>query len=93
MRRERRDDHIDSRITQVSRDLYKLGCKFLYEDGVSPKSHEFSDVAFALNKSLSLGPWCELVMDIEAFAIDPVELCSERWRVPLQLYRQLAEAR
>jgi hypothetical protein len=89
MRRERRDDHLDSRITQTARDLYKLGRKML-RDGVDPKSREWGDVGFALNKALGLGPWCELVLDLEGFSFDPKELEQERWRVPLALHRQPA---
>jgi hypothetical protein len=47
VRRKRRDDFYDARITQRALDLYKLGCAML-RDGVSPSSREWCEVAFAL---------------------------------------------
>jgi hypothetical protein len=72
-------------------DLYRLGRDML-RDGVSPSSEEWTDVAFALNRALKLPPWSELVLDLEAYAVDPVKLESANWRLPRQLHRQLAAA-
>jgi hypothetical protein len=85
----RRDDFLDSRISQRAIDLFALGCTML-RDGVDPRSDEWADVAFALNRALKLPPWSELVLDLEAYAIDPVKLESTDWQLPRQLHRQLA---
>ena len=90
-RRKRRDDFLDSRIGQTALDLYRLGLQML-RDGVDPRSDQWADVAFGLNRALKLPPWSELVLDLEAYAIDPAKLESNNWRLPRQLHRQLATA-
>jgi hypothetical protein len=91
VRRKRRDDFYDARITRRALDLYKLGCAML-RDGVSPSSREWCEVAFALNRELKLKPWDETVLDLEAYDIDPAKLESGSWRLPRALHRQLAAA-
>jgi hypothetical protein len=88
---KRRDDFLHSRINQTAIDLYRLGCKMLRE-GVPPSSEEWIDVAFGLNRALQFRPWDEILLDLEAYAIDPAKLESEKWRVQVELRRQLAAA-
>ena len=52
----------------------------MLRDGVDPSSPEWSDVAYGLNRELKLPPWSELVLDLEAFAVDPEKLESTNWR-------------
>ena len=87
----RRGNSLDARISQRALDLYRLGCDML-RDGVDPSSGEWTDVAFTLNRELKLPPWSEIVLDLEAYAIDPTKLESTNWRLPRQLHRQLAAA-
>lgn len=84
----RRDDFLDSRITQTAVDLFKLACNML-NDGVDCESREFSDVAFALNRELKFRPWHRLLLELETYDIDPAELETEEWRVQRELHRQL----
>jgi hypothetical protein len=85
---KRRGDVLDSRINQTAIDLYKLGRKMLRE-GVSPSSEAFIDVAFGLNRALKLRPWDEILLDAVAYEIEPAKLETEKWRVQLELLRQL----
>jgi hypothetical protein len=89
--RRRRDSYLDARINQTALDLYRLGIAML-NDGVDPRSDAWIDVAFSLNRALRLPPWSEVVLDLEAYAIDPEKLESTNWRLPRQLHRQLAAA-
>lgn len=89
--RRRRENFLDSRISQTALDLVQFGCNMLH-DGVDPSSSEWCDVAFGLNRSLKLPPWSELVLDLEAYDIAPAKLESADWRLPRELHRQLAAA-
>jgi hypothetical protein len=71
----RRGDFLDARISQRALDLYKLG-RGMLRDGVDPSSAERIDVAFGLNRALKLPPWNEVVVDLEAYAINPAKLES-----------------
>jgi hypothetical protein len=77
---------LDARIGQTALDLYRMGCSMLNR-GVDPSSPEWIDLAYGLNRALKLPPWSELVLDLEAYDIDPAKLESANWRLPRQLHR------
>jgi hypothetical protein len=87
---KRRDDFLDSRINETAIALYKRGCQLLRE-GVSPSSRAVIDCAYDLNYALQFRPWHEVLLDLEAYDIPPEELATEKWRVQVELRRQLAE--
>ena len=92
MRRQRRRDFLDSRVTQRAIDLFALGCAML-NDGVDSDSRDFWDVVFSLNKELGFKPWeCNYVLELEAYDVPPEKLETEPWRIPRQLHRQLVQA-
>ena len=67
-RRKRRDDFIDSKISQRSIDLYKLG-KAMLAQGFRDDSREFYEVSLGLHRTLGLRPWQLEVFDFEIYTM------------------------
>ena len=91
-RRRRRDDHLDSRISRKSLDLFKLARAMLAQ-GFTSNSREFIEVSVAIDRELQLRPWQPGVLDFEIFAMTP-ELYPPHadYRVVEELHRRLVAA-
>ena len=62
----------------------------MLRQGFLPSSYEWCDVAHALNRELRMKPWDPVVLDLEAYDIDPATLNSESWRAARSLYIQMS---
>jgi hypothetical protein len=91
MRRKRRDDHYDARITRNAIDLYKLG-KSMLAEGISDTSTEFYEVENGLHRELRLRPWQISPFDFELFVMKPPSPPVADWRLVHELHRRLVAA-
>jgi hypothetical protein len=92
MRRKRRDDHLDSRITQRAVDSFRLA-KAMLAQGFEPNSREFIEVSLAIDCELHLRPWQPCILDFELFDMKPLSFPPHAgFRVVEELHRRLVAA-
>jgi hypothetical protein len=90
MRRKRREDYLDSRISQRSIDLFRLG-KAMLAEGFASNSTEFYEVSLGLHRALGLRPWQPDIFDFE-FIMTPPSPPNSDWQFVEELHRRLAAA-
>ena len=90
-RRKRRDDFLDSKISQRSIDLYKLG-KAMLAQSFLDDSREFYEVSLGLHRALDLRPWMLEVFDFELYAMTPRYPPHAGFELVRELHRRLVAA-
>ena len=91
MRRRRREDYLDSRISQRSIDLFRLG-KAMLAEGFASNSTEFYEVSLGLHRALGLRPWQLEVFDFELYAVTPRYPPHAGFELVRELHRRLVAA-
>jgi hypothetical protein len=68
MRRKRRDDFLDARISEESVILFRQG-KEMLADGIPPNALAFQKICRDLHRALGLRPWMPEVFDFELYIL------------------------
>jgi hypothetical protein len=91
MRRKRRDDYLDSRITERAIDSFRLA-KAMLAQGFASDSREVNEVSLAIHRELGLRPWQPFVLDLEIFDMTPPSPPNADWQLVQELHRRLVAA-
>jgi hypothetical protein len=90
MRRRRRDDHYDSRVTQTAVELFSLG-KRIVAAGAASDSDEIRKIEIDLHRELHLRPWQISPLDFELFDMS-TQTPTADFLLVRELHALLAEA-
>ena len=92
MRRNKRGEHLDSRITKDSLILFRQGRDMLAA-GIPPNALAFRKIRGDLHRALDLRPWMPEVFDFLLYDLKPsLYAAHAAFELVEEVHRRLAEA-